>query len=668
MRILIITEKPSVAQKIAYALKKDFQTLTKKQHKRVTYYELKNENTDLFITPAVGHLFSLKEKQNTIPVFELEWVPSYLVNKSSYYIKDYLDNIVNLIKNADLVINATDFDIEGSLIGYNIIKKYGDVRKAKRMKFSTVTPQELYEAYKNLIDFDIDNAYAGEARHTIDWFYGINLSRSVMNAIKKSGRYKSLSIGRVQGPMLHFLVKREEEIENFKPELYWVLNIIAKDVQFSHTKNPFKSKKEAETAKENTSKKGKIKINSTIKKIPPPPPFDFTTLQTEAYRIYGFIPVKTQEISQSLYEKGMISYPRSASQKLPPQINVKSIIYKLSENPKFSKLAKELIEENKFKPKEGKKEDVHPAIHPTGETDKISTDEEKIYNLIVHRFLSCFADYAEIKENNITLDATEIYSTKISETVKEGWQKFYPYLQEKKETNPFIDGEEVSISKVTMKEKETTPPQRYTPASILQLMEKENIGTKTTRAIVLDTLYKRGYVVGKQITVTPLGRVIYKIFKKYSPKILDPNLTRQLEEEMEKIQNKEISKEKTINDAKEIVTSIIHDILQHEKEIGTELKVNLEESEKFAPCACGGNLKVIDYKGKKFLGCTNYPKCKITFSLPPSYLFTYAGQCDSCNSPKIWIIKGKQRYQKCLNQNCISNKRKEETESKKEKK
>ncbi|MEM3702793.1 MAG: DNA topoisomerase, partial [Candidatus Micrarchaeia archaeon] len=176
-----------------------------------------------------------------------------------------------------------------------------------------------------------------------------------------------------------------------------------------------------------------------------------------------------------------------------------------------------------------------------------------------------------------------------------------------------------------------------------------------TRAIVLDTLYKRGYITGKQITVTPLGRIIYEIFQKYSPKILDPILTRQLEEEMEKIQNKEISKDKVIEDAKEIVSTIVNELTNHEKEIGIELKTNLEESEKFAKCKCGGYLKVINYKNNKFLGCSNYPTCRITFSLPSTYLFTYAGQCEICNSPKIWIIKGKQKYQKCLNQNCESN-------------
>ena len=666
--IVIIAEKPSVAQKIAYALKPEFSSLTRKVYKKVSYYELRNNEKTIYISPAVGHLFTLKEKSSILPIFDLEWVPSYQINKNAWYIKDYLDNLQNLVKNADLVINATDFDIEGSLIGYNIIRNYSDIKKAKRMKFSTVTPSELQESFHNLIDFDINNAYAGEVRHMIDWFYGINLSRAVMNAIRNAGRFKVLSIGRVQGPMLYFLFKKEEEIDNFKPELYWQVTADSENTSFSHVKNPFKKQDEAEEAKKNTSKAGKITIVSSMRKVYTLPPFDFTSLQTEAYRIYGYIPVKTQELAQSLYEKALISYPRTASQKLPPQINVRNIIKQLSQNSTFSHLANQLINENKYRPREGRKEDVHPAIYPTGNREKLNPDEEKLYNLIVYRFLACFADPAEIKDNKLTLDAKEIYETSIPEIIKRGWYEFYPFINEKENKVTFKDGQEAKVDKVTIKEKTTTPPQRYTPASILQLMEKENIGTKTTRALVLDTLYKRGYVTGKQLNITPLGKAIYQTFSQYSPKILDPNLTRQLEEEMEKIQNKEVGKEKVIDDAKGIITSIMNDILSNDKEIGNFLKQQLEESEKFAPCKCGGYMKVINYKGRKFLGCSNYPTCRITFSLPPTYLFTYAGTCDICSSPKIWVIKGKQRYQKCLNQYCASNKKAEKTGEKEPKK
>lgn len=196
----------------------------------------------------------------------------------------------------------------------------------------------------------------------------------------------------------------------------------------------------------------------------------------------------------------------------------------------------------------------------------------------------------------------------------------------------------------------TSPPNRFSPASILQLMERENIGTKTTRAMVLDTLYKRRYVSGKQLTVTPIGMAVYETFQKYSLKIVDPALTKQLEEEMEQVQNGTTSEQKVIEDAKQVLKNILEDFEKNEEQIGTNLLMKLEESEQFAQCKCGnGFQKIIEYHGRKFLGCTDYPNCKITYSLPSSGLFSFAELCEYCGSPKIWFIKGKSRYKYCLN-------------------
>lgn len=185
------------------------------------------------------------------------------------------------------------------------------------------------------------------------------------------------------------------------------------------------------------------------------------------------------------------------------------------------------------------------------------------------------------------------------------------------------------------------------------------MGTKTTRANVLDTLYKRGYVTGRRLTVTPLGSTIYDTFNKHSPKIVDPSLTRQLEEEMEGIQEGKIEQEKVIADAKIILTEILADFSKKEKEIGGEILEKLKETEAFAACSCGGSLRVLQKGKSRFLGCTNYPTCRITYSLPYGF-FTYAGQCPQCNAPEIWVFKGKQRYKLCLNKECVGKIRKEQ--------
>jgi DNA topoisomerase-1 len=201
-------------------------------------------------------------------------------------------------------------------------------------------------------------------------------------------------------------------------------------------------------------------------------------------------------------------------------------------------------------------------------------------------------------------------------------------------------------------------------------MEKNEIGTKTTRAIVLDTLFKRGYVTGRQLKVTPLGLIIYDIFKKYSPKVLDPELTRKLEREMEGIQQGKITQESVISETKKIIKDIINEIQSAETEIGKELLQKINETEAFAPCKCGGTLRILQKGQSKFLGCTNYPSCKITYSLPKS-TFSYAGQCTRCGAPKIWVLYKKQRFIVCLNNQCPEKieklKRKEEKVKKKAK-
>jgi DNA topoisomerase-1 len=647
---LIIAEKPSAAEKIAYALG----PAIRKRFGRVSYFEITNTNKDkMIVVPAVGHLFTLKEKTVATPAFDIEWLPTFKVNKHAYYMKSYLDAIQYLAKGADKFTIATDYDLEGDLIGANIAKNIGIFERAKRMKFSTLTAVELRQAHENLEDVNVFNVLASETRHIIDWIYGINLSRAVMSALKKAGRSKILSMGRVQGPMLRFLAERQHEIESFIPRRFWELFALAQNTRFQHKTKQFFDKSEVEKARDETPKEGKFQVRVEQSIRPPFPPFDFTSLQTEAYRIFGYTPIYTESLAQALYSNALISYPRTSSQKLPPQLNLPSIINKLAENPKYGALASKLITDKRFKPRQGAKEDVHPAIFPTGLKGKMSADEERLYDLIVRRFLACFAESAEIEEKTVELIAGQhAYVANGRRISKEGWFAYYKFNTPTEILLPdFKNDAIVKIDNFEILEKETSPPFRYTPASILRFMEEQELGTKTTRAIILDTLYKRGYVTGRQINVTPLGRAIYDIFNKYSPKVVDPELTRKLENEMECIQKEQITQQQVITNAKEIVTGILDDLKNSENEIGNELLEKVKETETFATCKCGGTLRVLQKGGSKFLGCTNYPTCKITYSLPKT-LFSYAGQCEACGAPKIWIIMKRQRFIACVNREC----------------
>lgn len=666
---LIITEKPQAALKIASALG----NYKKISEAGVSYFEVEHENKKILVASAAGHLFNLtyKKGQKGWPVFEVEWQPSHNLKKSSFT-KKYYDLLKKLSRKAKEIIIATDFDIEGTVIGWNILRFICQEKNAKRMKFSTLTKEELKKAFDSpLIEIDWENAYAGEARHIIDWLYGINLSRALMSAIKKAGSFKVLSIGRVQGPALKIIVDREKEIKNFKPEPFW--QVFAKlkdlDVDFKYPKDIF-NKKELDKFKD--IKEAIAATKKSESRIPPEHPFDLTTLQREAYRVYKISPSQTLAIAQKLYLEGLISYPRTSSQKIPEVIQPKKILKALEKHFPEVKFA------TRQKPVEGEKTDpAHPSIYPTGEYKKLSGNDEKLYTLIAKRFIAAFSPDAKTHNKKITLTALNNQDIKFSasgvQIIEKGWTSFYPVKIEEN-TIPDLEGN-VKIEKIKIEEKKTQPPPRYTPSSLITLLEKKNLGTKATRSIIVDILYERGYLDGKSIQATPLGLKLINTLEKYSPIIVDENLTRQLEEQMEKIQNsKENFEEKekeVVEKAKRLILDISKEFKINEEKIGKELIEAIQEIRKenynnntLMPCpTCKkGNLRIMYNKKARryFIACSSYPECKQTYSLPPNALIKKAEddkRCEADNFPKLIAIrKGKRPWEFCFNPNCPAQK------------
>jgi DNA topoisomerase-1 len=234
---LIISEKPQASMKIAYALA-DIAPVARKVG-QVTYFEANRGNEKIIVGCAVGHLFTLTETgKKKFPNFDIEWVPNWTI-KGSEHTKKYLEVLKMLARKATDYVVACDYDIEGEVIGLNVIRFACNQKDAKRMKFSTLTKEDLNHAYENLSQhLDWGLAYAGETRHYLDWFYGINLSRALMTAIKKAGAFRILSIGRVQGPALALVVKKEKEILAFKSQPYWQVSLIVKNGQELLVKYP----------------------------------------------------------------------------------------------------------------------------------------------------------------------------------------------------------------------------------------------------------------------------------------------------------------------------------------------------------------------------------------------------------------------------------------------
>jgi DNA topoisomerase-1 len=682
---LVITEKPQAALKIANALGKAVQ----KTLNKVPYYEVDRNGNKLVVACAVGHLFTLKQNVpgSNVPIFDISWIPNYLARKKDFT-KRYYDTILKLAKGAKSLTVATDYDVEGEVIGWNVVRFLCGQNDANRMKFSTLTEKELNDSYENkLKTIEWGQAVAGETRHYLDWFYGINLSRALMNAIKTTGKFRIMSIGRVQGPALNLIVKREKKIQAFKPEPYWQIFIKLKGVkslELKHVKDilgPERVMDGIDKLKkfENlVGKKAVCETKKTEKELPPNPPFNLTNLQTEAYRFYGITPSKTLRIAQGLYLAGLISYPRTSSQKLPEALGYKEILKKLAKEFDVEKLI------TKKTPVEGKKTDpAHPSIYPTGNKQILSEEDEKIYNLIAKRFLALFCDPAIIDDKKVSAVVDGLkFGIKGQVIRKKSWLEFYP-SKLKEEKIPDVKGEKEIIDSRT-EQKMTQPPKRYSPASILSELEKRNLGTKATRASILETLYDRGYVKNKSIEVTPLGFSLIDTLEKYSPIIIDKGLTRSFEDKMESIKEAKkdfkLKEKKIIDSAKKTITDIAKDFSKNEEKIGKELlqaNLDLREQQKIenrltkCPVCNKGSLAITYSKKTRrhFVACDAYPDCKTTYSLPPNGVIKKTEKvCESCGFPILMrLSSGRKPWFFCFNRECETNKKRiEEYERKKE--
>lgn len=688
MNKLIVAEKPSVALRIAMALG---ESRPKTENLNgIRYFVVNRGGDQIFITAAAGHLFTLTQTvQNKFPVFDIEWIPSYKVSTSSYFTKKYLDAIEIVGRQCNFFINACDYDIEGTVIGTNIIKQIvnksvnSDLKSpnVRRMRFSTTTNSDLIESYNNLNEFDSLNFDAGETRHKIDWMWGINLSRALMRAIYAKGIRKTLSVGRVQGPALGILANREKDIKDFVSRPYWKLVITAKGVDFEAVKDKELFDKSAADKIFEKAKAGEIRVKSVEseeRSLRPFPPFDLTSLQLEASRAFRIDPSRTLAIAQTLYERSYISYPRTSSQKLPATLNLPKIITELSKVMAYSEDASKLIRMSRFRPAEGAKEDeAHPAIHPTGEDAKKLTEEEnKIYDLIARRFLACFGDYGKSEQRRVTLNVSgDDYRASGESITHKGWIEIYRYYQPKELQIPdFAVDEVVKPDKIDLKSLKTLPPKRFTKAGLISLLEGRDLGTKATRAEIIDTLFKRDYIKGTSIEVTEFGLSIFDALSTYCPDILDENLTRNLEKDMDKIQRGEATKLVVINEGKEIITKLVNQFKSKESEIGDALMKGLKESQSSSIIGVcikdGGNLILRRSKmGKNFIGCSNWPKCTNTYSVPQNARIVPTGKvCELCHTPKIKVFRKGKVFEMDLDPNCETKKNwgKHEEQSKQE--
>jgi DNA topoisomerase-1 len=388
----------------------------------------------------------------------------------------------------------------------------------------------------------------------------------------------------------------------------------------------------------------------------------------------------------------LISYPRTSSQKYDKSIGYDKILKRLK---KYTAAVKYAV--NK-KPTEGKKTDpAHPAIYPTGEKKKVPERDKKIYDLIVKRFISCFADSALLERKKIGVKVNGLgFSANGTQIKEKGWMNVYPHATKESKV-PTMDGE-VDVLEIRTEEKETKPPRRYSAASLVKELEKRGLGTKATRANIVETLYSRGYAREKSIEVTELGMRMVDTLEKYAPIILDEGMTAEMTKELEEIEESDhpekgeieemeslkVEKERILGKAKEAVTKIAEGMSKNIDAMGkclADANAIVWEQEKEmntmseCPKCHEGKLRVMYGKrySRYFVSCDAYPKCKTIYSLPskgmmkPARMSKSAAEeaglpegslekCDECGFPKVAAFKkGGAPWRFCFNPECPTN-------------
>ena len=597
--IVCIAEKPSVARDIARIIG------ATADHK--TYME----GNGYQVTWTFGHLCCLKEPNDytenwrhwslaALPMLPPRFGIKLIEDRG---IKEQFDTIERLYSKADEIINCGDAGQEGELIQRWVMQKAGAKCPVKRLWISSMTDEAIREGFRNLKDQShYQPLYlAGLSRAIGDWILGMNATR--LYTLKYGQGRQVLSIGRVQTPTLALIVNRQKEIDNFKPEPYWVLATLYRDVVFTATQGKFSSKEEGEKACSTIAGKPFVVTAVQKKKGTEAPPhlYDLTSLQVDCNSKFGYSAEMTLNIVQSLYEKKFTTYPRVDTQYLPDDVYPKcpqilNGVYQslIAGQSVYAPLVKPLG--GKPLPKTKKVFDAskvtdHHAIIPTGVPIRGLTDiEQNVFDLIARRFIAVF--YPDCRFSTTTVQGkVEDVTFKVSgkEILDPGWRKVYG-KEAKQQTDdearktdeervlPQFTVGESGPHEPTLTEKHTTPPKYYTEATLLRAMEtagkfvedeelraalKENgIGRPSSRAGIIETLFKRRYIrrERKNLVATPTGIGLIDIIREELLKSCE--LTGIWEKKLRDIEHQRYDAAQFVAELKQQITDIVKDVLQ----------------------------------------------------------------------------------------------------------
>jgi DNA topoisomerase I len=589
--------------------------------------------------------------------------------------KEIIRALKNLAKKADSVIIGTDFDREGELIGSDALRQIQQVAPdvpVSRARYSAFTKAEIDHAFSNLVDLDQDLADAGESRQYIDLIWGAVLTR-YLTTVRFSGLGRTRSAGRVQTPTLALVVERERERLAFVPDDYWVISGEASHAEESfkigHTTQRFWKKDEADSAYARVKDATEATVTGVERKSrtqQPPVPFNTTSLQAAA-AAEGISPARTMRLAESLYMDGLISYPRVDNTVYPSSLDLKDCVRTLSKVPQYAPTCKDLLAQSKLTATRGKQETTdHPPIYPTGaaDPDKLQPAAWKLYNLIARRFLATLMGPATIEGTKVCLDVNgEPFSASGNVLVKPGFRSIYPYGLKKDDQLPELnEGDVCAIEAMDFAAKQTEPPARYSQGKLIQEMEKRGLGTKSTRASIIDTLYQRKYLKNDPCEPSQLGMAIIDALNTYAPRITTPEMTSELEDDMTKVAEGKDTQLEVVNHSRALLAGMMDGLIEHTEDLSEAIADAATADAKIGVCPkCGKDL-VVKTSAKtrgSFAGCMGWPDCDVTYPLPQGRIEALEGEtsvCVECGAPrvKVWPFRSKP-FEQCVNPACPTN-------------
>lgn len=585
--IVCIAEKPSVAREIAEVLG------ARSRHEGYI------EGNGYQVTWTFGHLCTLKEPHEYSPLWKSWSLGALPMIPPRFGIKLIEDEgiekqfriIEGLVKQAEYIVNCGDAGQEGELIQRWVMQKAGVRCPVKRLWISSLTEEAIREGFQQLRDQEeFQPLYeAGLSRAIGDWTLGMNATR--LYTLKYGQNRQILSIGRVQTPTLALIVKRQLEIENFKPEPYWELKTVYRDTTFSATKGRFQQKEEGEAFLDTVRNALFTITNVTAKKGNEAPPrlFDLTSLQVECNKKFAYSADMTLQLIQSLYEKKIVTYPRVDTTFLSDDIYPKcpKILEGLKDYTHFTSalLGKKLLKSKKVF--DNAKVTDHHAIIPTGVQPQGLTDMERnVFDLIARRFIAAF--YPDCKFSTTTvLGEVEKIEFKVTgkQIIEPGWRIVFGAEQQNEDSKegdeervlPTFTIGESGPHQPDLSEKWTQPPKPYTEATLLRAMEtagklvdndelrdvlKENgIGRPSTRAAIIETLFKRHYIrkERKNLIATPIGIELVQLI--HEELLKSAELTGIWEKKLREIERKKYDAATFVAELKQMVTEIVNAVL-----------------------------------------------------------------------------------------------------------